>query len=196
MCLTASMMVPLSHNTTLHFTKMPRSSRPQGVTCGRPATSPVPPAPAPPSKHPPPPPPSSSPTHQPPLNRLTFRKANQNNITTPPTTPTTHPHPSTRSPAAAADGKDVVGAALVVDEGDNGVEDVALPPEPPWALDPEGLGRSSEPPVCCGVVLDVADVRSVWGSVLAELTLGELPPPVPPEAWHLPSVVQVVPALQ
>ncbi len=141
--------------------------------------------------------PSSSPTHQPPLQPPhSDRQATQNNTTIPPTTPTTQRHPITLSPAAAAEGKDVVGAALVVDEDDDGVEEVAPLPEPPPALDPEGLGKSSEPPVCCGVVLDVADVRIVWGSVLAELTLGELPPPVPPEAWHLPSVVQVVPALQ
>ncbi len=67
---------------------------------------------------------------------------------------------------------------------------MALLPEP-RALDPEGLGRSLES-VCCGVVFDVAEVRSVWGSVLAELP----PPEVLPEAWHLPSVVQVLPALQ
>ena len=141
-------------------------------------------------------PPHPQPTNHP-FNGLTFRKANQNNTTIPPTTPTTHRHPITLNPAAAAaEDKDVVGAALVVDEDDDGVEEVAPLPESPPALDPEGLGRSSEPPVCCGVVLDVADVRIVWGSVLAELTLGELPPPVPPEAWHLPSVVQVVPALQ
>ncbi len=124
-----------------------------------------------------------------------LRQANHNNTTTPPTSPTTQRHPSTRSPAAAADGsEDVVRTALVVNEENDGVEVVALLPEPPRALDPEGLGRSLESPVCCGVVLDIADVRSVWGSVLAELA--ELAPPELPEAWHLPSVVHVVPALQ